>query len=198
MPGKEQFSKEAFALSIGELAPAFTIDQKFFLLKLEDQKESHIPLVGEIKNAIKKEAEKDKKLQITKEKAKQVLSQLLEGEETWQDLVKKHDLQIKKAEFKRMGDYISGIGSSKEIKDAAFVLKKTKQYAPKTFLTDKGVLIIRLRESQVPKDSDYEKDKEKTTQTVLQNKKEEVFDKFLQELKLKSELWVNRKILPSV
>jgi peptidyl-prolyl cis-trans isomerase D len=198
MPGKEQFSKEAFALSIGELAPAFAIDQKFFLLKLEDRKESHIPLVGEIKDAIKKEVEKDKKLQITKEKAKQALSQLLEGEETWQDLVKKHDLQIKKAEFKRMGDYISGIGSSKEIKDAAFVLKKTKQYAPKTFLTDKGVLIIRLRERQVPKDSDYEKDKEKTTQTVLQNKKEEVFDQFLQELKLKSELWVNRKILPSV
>lgn len=198
MPGKELFSREAFLLSPGEMAPAFAIGQKYFLLKLEDRKESHIPAVKEVKDEIVKEVQKEKRLQMAKDRANKVLSQLMEGKERWESLEKKYDLKVKETESRRTGDYVSGLGKAKELKEAAFRLEETKQFAPRTFQTNRGIVIMRLKEKQVPEDADFEKEKEKITESVIQNKKKEIFDQFLQNLKSKSELWVNTKLLPTI
>jgi hypothetical protein len=55
-----------------------------------------------------------------------------------------------------------------------------------------------LKEKIVPENSVFEKQKEDIKKTTLQKKQMEVFDRFMQELKSRSDYWVNRKLLPSV
>ncbi len=198
VPGKDLFSKEAFALSPGELAPAFAIGQKYFLVKLTDKQETHIPPVEEVRTSIQSEIVKEKKIQLAKQRAEKVLEELREEKQSWQELEQKYGVQIKEAEFKRPGDYVSGIGMVKELKDAAFTLEKPNQYGPAVFPTDKGSVIVRVREKDIPGEAMFEQDKEKTAQTTLQQKQTEVFNQFLQQLKSKADLWVDPKMVPSV
>jgi peptidyl-prolyl cis-trans isomerase D len=195
--GKETFSKEAFMLSPGELAPVFAIDQKYFLIKLIDKKESTIPSIEEAKGEIEKEVKKIKRLEMTKAKADKELSQLIEGKEKFDDLKKKYGLEIKETECNRRGDYIFGIGNSKELKESVFALEKTMSFSSKTFQTDKGIFLVRLKERQTISDADFEKDKDKIAQLLIQNKKKESFDLYLQNLKAKTEIWVDDRLLSS-
>ena len=54
IPGKESFSKETFVLTSGELAPAFVIGQKYFLVKLVDKLDSHIADIKKVTQDIEK------------------------------------------------------------------------------------------------------------------------------------------------
>jgi peptidyl-prolyl cis-trans isomerase D len=198
MPGKELFSREAFTLSQGELAPAFAIGQKYILLKLEEKKESQVPPLERVKEAIKTEVEKEKKKEIAKQRAEKALSLLMEGKQLWEDLEKKPDLEIKEAEVTRTGKHISGIGNAEELIAAAFELEKEKKLAASVFQTDPGSVLVRLKEKIVPENSVFEKQKEDIKKTTLQKKQMEVFDRFMQEIKSRSDYWVNRKLLPSV
>ena len=50
--GKESFSKEAFALAKGELSSAFAVGQKYYIIRLEDKRESQIAPLDEVKAVI--------------------------------------------------------------------------------------------------------------------------------------------------
>ncbi len=193
-PGKEVFSEETFLLSPGEMAPAFAIGQRYFLLKLVDKKESHIPSVEEVKSEIEKEVKKKKRLQMAKDKADKILSQLISGEEKWDGLEKKYGLKVEEVELHRQGDFVSGIGSSKELKKAAFALDSPGSFAATCFQTDRGIFLVRLKEKTGTDDAEFEKEKDKTAQTVLQEKRKEAFDRYLQKLKARTEIWVDNRL----
>ena len=118
------FSKESFALLPGELAPAFAIGQKYFLVKLLDRKESSIPPIEDVKTRIVKELEEKKKIELTMEKAQNILSQLMNGKEEWENVGKKYDLSIKEAELKRSSDYIQEIGQANQKKESKYFHSK--------------------------------------------------------------------------
>jgi len=198
MPGKEVFSKEAFALAPGEISPSFAVGQKYFLLKLEDKRQTRIPPVEDVKAEIIRELEKQKKMMLADETAKQLLALLEEGKEQWESLAKKNNLEIKEAEVRRTGEYIPGIGAAKALKNAVFALTPDKPYAPGVYQGDKGMLIVRLREKVEPTEAAFSKEKDKIAQGLMQNKQQELFQQFLQQLKAGAEIWVNNKIVSSL
>jgi len=59
-PEKQTFSETAFALSKEDLAPVFAIGQKFYLVKMEDRQEQHIPQIEKIKDRVEMKV-RDKK-----------------------------------------------------------------------------------------------------------------------------------------
>lgn len=196
LPGKELFSEESFLLSPGEIAPSFAIGNKYFLIKLADRKEAHIPAMKEVTDKIVKEVEKQQRLQMAKDRANKILTQVMESKEKWGGLGKKYDLKIEEIEFKRQGEYIAGIGNSKELKEAVFALKKTETYVTTVFQTENGIFIVRLKEKQISEDFDEEKDG--ILKTVIQNKQQEMFENYLQTLKSKSEIRVDNNLFSSV
>ncbi len=196
LPGKETFSKEAFALSKGELAPAFSIGEKFYLVKLLARQESRIPAVEEISETLTDGVETEKKKQLARKKAEVLLDELLSGKKTWKDLEAQKYLKTAEVEFKRPGNYITGIGQSADIKAAAFGLEKAGQLGPQAYSTDRGSILFKLTEKTIPDDDAFAKEKESIQMTTLQKKQGEAFDVFLQGLKKETETWVNPKAIP--
>jgi len=192
-PGKENFSKEVFALAKGELSPSFAVGQKYFIVRLEDKRESQIAPLDDVKTTITADIEKEKKLATAKVNAEKLLMDLVQGKQQWEEAAKKAGLEIKEADVQALGDYIQGIGQSKEIREAVFSLDQTKPYGPSPYLSDKGIVIIKLQERIEPSDADFVKEKDRMAQTLLQTKQRDLFDQFLQGLKAKADTWVDKK-----
>ncbi len=66
LPDKQDFSEASFALLRGELAPVFVVGQKYYLVKLEDRQEQHVPELEKIKTAVEKKVREIKTLEETK------------------------------------------------------------------------------------------------------------------------------------
>ena len=192
-PGKENFSKEVFALAKGELSPTFAVGQKYYIVRLEDKRESQIAPPDEVKTVITAEIETEKKLAAAKVNAEKLLMDLVQGKQQWEEAAKKAGLEIKEADVQAIGEYIQGIGQAKEIREAAFSLDQTKPYGPSPYRVEKGITIIKLRERVAPSDADFAKEKDRMAQTLLQTKQRELFEQFLQGLKAKANTWVDKK-----
>jgi peptidyl-prolyl cis-trans isomerase D len=192
-PGKETFSKEVFALEKGELSSAFAVGQKYFIARKEDKRESQIAPMDEVKAAITGEIEKEKKLAAAKVRAEKQLMDLVQGKQQWEEVAKKEGLEIKNAEVQAIGEYIQGIGPSKEIRNAAFSLDQARPFGPSPYRAEKGIVIIKLQERIAPSDADFAKEKDRMAQTLLQTKQRDLFEQFLQSLKAKANTWVDKK-----
>lgn len=195
---KNAFSDSAFSAGAGELAPIFALGQKFVLLKLEGKKPSRIPPVQEVTAAIKKILEQEKKTELAKVQAEKVLANLKSGKENWAAVAKEYQQEIKATkEFGRRGEFIPEIGQAQAVKEEAFSLSEKKPYPDKVFNTDKGILIIHFKSLKVPGDEEFAKQKDRLQKQMAQMKKEELFNHFLESLKAKAEIKVDKKLLAS-
>jgi peptidyl-prolyl cis-trans isomerase D len=190
---KNAFSESAFSIAPGDLAPVFALGQKYVLLKLLEKKASHIAPVAEVKEIIRTTLEKEKKQNAAKERAEKLLASLKSGSVDWTAAVKEQKLEIKPAEFTRKGDYIPELGKARVLKDAAFNLTEKKLYADTVFQSDKGSVVIKFKQKQLPGEAEFAKQKDRLDKQVLQQKKEEIFNQFLESLKAKAEIKVDRK-----
>jgi len=193
---KNAFSDAAFSISAGEIAPIFALGQKYVLLKLQEKKLSLIPPVAEVTAAIKKILEREKKTQLAKAQAEKVLAGLKNGKVEWAAAAKANKAEIKTTkEFARRGEFIPEIGPARELKEATFTVSEKKPYPDKVFDTEKGVLIIRFKTRQVPGEEEFKKQKDRLQKQLAQMKKEDLFNQFLESLKAKMEITVDKKLL---
>jgi peptidyl-prolyl cis-trans isomerase D len=194
--GKNTFSDAAFSVAKGELAPIFSLGQSYVLLKVADKKASAIPPVKDVSESIRSIIEREKKIALAKERAEKMLAQLKAGKTDWAAAAKENKLETKTAkEFIRQGDFIPEFGKAPALKEAAFALSEKKPYPDKVFDTDKGIVIIKFKERQVPGQEEFQKQKERLEKQVVQMKKEDLFNQFLERLKAKAEITVDKKLL---
>jgi peptidyl-prolyl cis-trans isomerase D len=197
LPDKQDFSEASFALLKGDLAPVFVIGQKYYLVKLEDRQEQHVPELEKIKTAVEKKVREIKTLEETKIWATAVLAKLNEKKARWEDVGKEAELKLEKTELKRIGDYVPGIGVDKELKNEIFSLNKDKPYISAAYKTEKGSFLIKLTEKGIPKTFSMEKEKSNVTNSLLQKKKAEAFSRYIEKLKEKTEIKVDNILFPS-
>ncbi len=198
LPGKEQFSKEAFALNVGEISPAFAVKEKYILLKLIERKDSHIPELDKVRLAVNRDLGKERRRELARKDAEEKLTQLQDGSLQWKSLEKKPAREIKETNFKRQGDYIKGIGKAQDIKDAAFAIEQPDTFGPGVYDVTKGIVLFKQIKREIPEESDYEKQKESISRTIVQKKQQEIFEQFLQNLKTDFETKINTKLFSSV
>ena len=192
-PGKEVFSKEAFALEKGELSSAFAVGQKYFILRQEDKRGAQIPPLDEVKQSITVALEKEKKFAAAKVLAEKVLMDLAQNKQQWEAAAKTAGLEIKTADVQATGEYIQGLGQSKEIQEAVFNLTEATPFGKTPFRTDSGFVLIKLVERITPPDADFAKEKDRMAQTLLQTKQRDLFEQYLQGLKAQANTWVDKK-----
>jgi len=192
-PGKEVFSKEAFALEKGELSSAFAVGQKYFILRQEDKRGAQIPPLDEVKQNITAALEKEKKFAAAKVSAEKVLMDLAQNKQQWETAAKTAGLEIKTADVQATGEYIQGLGQSKEIQEAVFNLTEATPFGKMPFRTDSGFVLIKLVERIIPPDADFAKEKDRMAQTLLQTKQRDQFEQYLQGLKAQANTWVDKK-----
>ena len=74
-------------------------------------------------------------------------------------------------------------------------MSEKKPYPDTVFDTEKGVLIIRFKTRQKPGEEEFKKQKDRLQKQLAQMKKEDLFNQFLESLKAKMEITVDKKLL---
>lgn len=192
-PGNEVFSREAFGLEPGEISGVVAVGQKFALIKLLEKRPSRVPELSEIQNVVKDGVEKEKRAEKARLSAEAALAALRNNTITWDGLVKERGLEVKTAEVRRVGDYIAGIGTLTELKEAAFALSSENPFPSSPYQTDQGAVVIRFKERQTPDQALFEKQSPSLRRMLVRNKQQELFEQFLKTLKAKAETWVDTK-----
>lgn len=194
--GNNAFSEAAFTTGKGELAPIFSLQQNYVLLKVLDKKDSAIPPVQEVAEAIRSTIEREKKSALAKQQTEEILKQLKAGTTDWAAAAKDNGFEIKTIkDFTRQGAFVPEIGNARVLKEVVFNLSKEKPYPDSAIETDKGVVIVKFKERTVPGQEDFQKQKDRLEKQVVQMKKEELFNQFLDHLKAHTEIKVDRKLL---
>ncbi|MDD4953806.1 MAG: SurA N-terminal domain-containing protein [Candidatus Omnitrophica bacterium] len=177
-------------LKIGEISPILNLEKKYYILRLKERKEPHIPEFAEIKDKIKEAFISNKTRQIAKEKIEACLASLKKAgrkkpaSANFTKSAKAFGLKSDSTGLFKYGSYITGVGASDNLWLAAEGLKD-KEFSP-VIESPTGFFIIRVK-SRNPADwKKFQAQKEELTQKFLSGKKEEYFASFLEELKKKA------------
>ncbi|HEY8516942.1 MAG TPA: SurA N-terminal domain-containing protein [Candidatus Binatia bacterium] len=101
-------------------------------------------------------------------------------------------------EFARVGGYVPEIGPSMELKDAAFALTEDKRLPDQVFVVTSDAFVVELKERTVPSDEEIAKKMDETRQSILERRRADVFQRYLQELKTKAQIEVNADRLQEI
>ncbi len=176
------FSKQVFALQLEELSPAFSINKKYYLVKLTEKKQSHIAKLEAVRATVLTEVQRKKRFERARQQAENALTMLAENEFDWEAAAKKFRLEIKQVEVTRTGDFVPGLGRNPELKRAAFMLD-AGQTADRVFATDSSSVLLRAQAKTLPPKDAFEAEKEQLRRQLLQAKQQETLNLYVQKLK---------------
>ncbi|TRZ94927.1 hypothetical protein D4R78_05160 [bacterium] len=185
-----QISDLISRLKVGQLSPAIHSDKYYYILRIKEKKESYIPDFREIKEKVKDRFLKQRSQEMAKEKIDNCYKELNATYQInpklvdFKEAAKKYGLSFDTTGLFKYGSYIEGIGASDSFWTAAFNLKENQ---PSTVISlPTGFYIIKVKEKKPLEEKRFQAEKTEFAEKLLLQKKQEYFNKFLENLKRKS------------
>ncbi len=97
--------------------------------------------------------------------------------------------------FARAGAYVPGIGASQELKDAAFRLTESARLAPEVFPVGGDAIVAELERIDTPSQEKLDEQLAAVRKSMLEARRSEIFQRYLDELKLTAQVSVDRQRL---
>ena len=187
--------QEIFTLAENQVSAPFESSNKLHIIKVKEKKESHIPDYETAKKAIKKAFLREAAKEITKDKAKEYLKQIKnELDKTMiKDFVKASklfNLDLHQTPFFSRGQYLPDIGISKEFQDTAFTLNEDNKISDVIEIST-GYCVLHLDSYEPADEKSYAEQKENIQSNLLNQKRNQVFNKYHSRLKLEANLLDN-------
>jgi len=189
------FNQTAFSLKNGEISPLLKLSSGYCLLKLKERKPSYIPPLKDVKKEIEKKLTQEKAETLAEEKAKEIRKKIKENTNL-SSLAKEIGIEYKDLGYHRRSDWIEGMYQEDKEKftRVAFSLKKNEVSEP--LLLTNGYYLIKLtdRDSSL---KEFSKQKEKLTNEMLSQKRAEIFNAWVENLKEKAKIIDNSSLFLS-
>lgn len=100
--------------------------------------------------------------------------------------------------FARAGGFIPGVGSSPELKNAAFALRDDAKLADSVFVVAGDAYVVELAEETVPSEEEIAKKLDETKQQLLERRRNATFERYLTELKKKARIEIDPQRLAQI
>ncbi len=183
---KDTVIEAAFALQNMEISDIIESKNEFVVIRVIDRILPEIPALEKVKDKI----EKDLKIIIQRDKAKKDAQNALKAlskDKVFEDIAKKYNLDSNITGFFKKTERIKDNGyDSMPVSKAAFEISSEKPY--KIVSVKKGWYLIALIDKKFPKKGEFEKNKEKTLNIIKEIKREELYIKWLAELRNKAKI----------
>ncbi len=183
---KEGVIEAAFALQNMETSDIIESKNEYIITRVIDRILPEIPTLEKVQDKI----EKDMKIIIQRDKAKKDAQDALKAlskEATFKDIAKKYKLDSNITGFFKKTEQIKGIEyDSPTLSKAAFETSYEKPY--KIVSGKKGWRLIALIDKKFPEKGGFEKNKKKTLNIIKEIKREELYIKWLAELRNKAKI----------
>jgi len=189
------FHSSAVSLKVGEISPVISIPPNFYILKLLDKKETRIPSPEEVKEEVRRKVLGVKADEKARQVAEDVLKQIRTGK-AMKEIAKERGFQVEETGFfTRTGGLIPKIGPSGESMGTLSSLAE-KNPSPKEVLRTKdGYFVVRLSALEHADKNKFQAAKKNLEKRLIYQKQEEFFQNWLQQLRVKAEVEINKDLL---
>jgi len=184
--------KQLFTMPLNVISQPVESSDAYFIVKIAEKKESAVPEYEEVKDKVKDAILTQQAMVVAQKKAEEILPQLKKEYEAilppnFANAAKTLGLELSQTPVFNRGQYLPGIGISKDFQEAAFALKPENAIS-EVVQAAKGYYILHL-DQYVPADpKEFEQVKDQIAQFLLQEKRDEIFGEFLSGLRLKANL----------
>lgn len=191
-----RFANTAFKLKKGELSEIKEFNDKYFIIKVEDEKPSQIPQIEGIKDRILSDLLDMLKENKAEADAKSMLAEVKSNDNlTFSKLSRKYNVSVNTTNFFKRNEPISGIGFEKELSEAVFNFFSVKNvYCEAPIKGQSGYYIIKFLEKKDPDKKEFDKVREEAVDSFLIEKKQKAFIQWISELRNKSKIKIYKNL----
>ena len=181
----ERLTKSIFSLEKGETSEIIEHKNKFYIIQVVDNKDSHIPKMSEVSVQLHNDFIDHLSLVTAKREAESYLEELKGGAD-WFELAKNKGLKTDETGFFTRRENIPKIGYSPLLSEVTFSLSSQKRYPDEVFEVNNNVYIIRWLTKEDINMKDFDKEKKSFKQMLLLTKDRRIFNAWLQSIKEKA------------
>ena len=184
--------QKVFELNEGQMSPPIETTKGYYLLRVKEKRDAYVPDFNDALPRVMEVLKNTKAKEKARAQAQKDLERFKEALSTdlTQDAVtvaKTLGLPVQEPVSFKRGQYIQGIGVSKEFQDTAFALSKENPISDVIEIT-KGFCFLHLEEFIGIDQQKYLEEKDAFAETLLEKKKNEVFTDFLSRLRASANL----------
>lgn len=186
-------SESAFTMRKGEISNALEIPGSFFVLTILEREEEHLPTFDEASNSARSYVKDLKSIEMANNKAQEYSDQLSEGK-VFSDLAKDNNLKLEETGIFSMNQgFIPGI-NMRTTNDSPVLSLNEK--SPYTILNNGNMnLVVKLKETKIPSEEDFEKEKDKIRKNLIELKRSEFFNNWLESIRERADIKINMELI---
>lgn len=181
------FAAAAFELSDSDISNVLNIGDNCYILQKTDTIPASIPTLVDVKETVRTDLIKKMQDERAGKKAEEFLA-LLKAGGGMETAAKDAGLEIRNSGFFKRSDSITDIGRETEMIQAAFLLSDTKKIADTVFKGAKGYYVIQFKARKAPDVAELDAQKETLKQQLLSEKQEALFNQWLGNIKIASDI----------
>ena len=193
---KADFAAAAFDLPDGEVSEIQDFGDGYYILETIEKRPAVVPQFSAVEQKVKADLIKEKKDEKAKADAEASLAALKDGV-PFVEVGQQFDLEPAVTGFFKRNDAIPNIGYERDLSRAAFELMDQNKLPAEVFKGRKGYYVIQLRQRKMPAMEEFDKEKAAITERLLQQKRFKTFEAWLEQIKNRSEIVVERDFLNS-
>ena len=189
------FYSSAFSLKVGEISPVVSIPPNFYILKLLDKKDSRIPSLEEVKEEVERKVIGMKCEEKARQVAEDLLGQIRAGK-SMKEVAKDRGIQMNETGlFTRAGGLVPKIGPAEEFTATLSSLTEKGPFPKEVFRTKDGYFVVKLSDLEPADQSKFSSVKKDLQKRLIYQKQEEFFQNWLQQLRAKAKIDINKDVL---
>ena len=192
-----KFSAAAFTLGLMEISDIQDLGNGYYIIKVIEKVDQKIPDLKDVKEKVKIDLRKEKQDQKAKEDAKAFLKALKAGGDiaSMEEESAKFNLKVETTGFFKRNGSIGNIGFENEITKSAFLLSEKNKLHNEIIKGKKGYYVIRFKNRKQPPAVGFAGKKKEIVERLLQQKKYQIFNTWVTQLKNQSEISVENGFL---
>ncbi len=189
------FQAAAVSLKVGEISPVISIPPNFYILKLLNKKESHIPSLEEVKEEVRRKVIGVKADEKARQVAEDVLKQVRTGK-AMKEVAKERGFQLGETGFfTRTQGLVPKMGPAGEFIGTLSSLTEKNPTPKEVLRTKDGYFVVRLAALEHADKSKFPAVKKNLEGRLTYQKQEEFFQNWLQQLRAKAKIETNKEVL---
>jgi peptidyl-prolyl cis-trans isomerase D len=184
-----KFAEVAFNLGDEDVNEPLELIDGYYILEVIDRKPAEIPELGAVEKKVSNDLIGVKRDELARKDAEEFLKAIKKGNK-FEAEAKNRQLDVKSTGFfKRFGS-IPGIGSEREIMDAAFSLSPSKALPESVIKGRQGHYVIRLKEQQEVDPKEFEAKKSEIKSGIISQKGQKLINEWFAQLRQESEITI--------
>jgi peptidyl-prolyl cis-trans isomerase D len=189
------FYSSAFSLKLGEISPVVNLPPNFYVLKLVNKKNSRIPPLDEVKEEVRRKVVEMKAEEKAHQVAEDLLNQIRTGKNIREAAREKGYPLEETGFFTRTAGVVPRIGPAREFMETLASLTEKNPVPKDAIRTKDGYFVVRLSGYEPADQSKFQSVKKNLEKRLRNQKQEEAFQNWVEQLRSKAKININKDIL---